>query len=188
MGEGQFDKALSFFIKGALDPRILICLFPEFSQDKSFEEFRKTLKQNFGFESVDEVAEKLKPKATPEATKARCADILRDYMIHLRTAKVSGSRKEEIDSCLAKIYGKNDRQRLYELLRKENEVSLEQLEPYFTETHVRAKTNRPSCIGVHGIKKSQIFIFYFAEILCARAPLEVKGPEQQGAGFVVAAC
>jgi len=27
MGEGQFDKTLPYFIKGALDPRILICLF-----------------------------------------------------------------------------------------------------------------------------------------------------------------
>ena len=135
MGEGQFDKILAHFIKGALDPRILICLFPEFSQDKSFDEFRKTLKQNFGFESVDEMAEKLKPKITPEVTKTRCTELLRDYLEHLRSAKVSGARKEEIDTCLAKVYAKGNSSRLYDLLKKDNDVSL-QLESYLRDLKV----------------------------------------------------
>jgi len=131
---GDFTKAFEYFKKGSLDPRILISVFPEYSQDSSFDEFRRTLKQNFGFESVNELAEKLKAKATTEASKQECTALLRKYLEYVRTTpKISGARKEEVDTCLAKVYARTSASALVDFLKSDNDVSLAHLEPFLVD-------------------------------------------------------
>jgi len=134
LNDGNFEKSLDFFLKGALDPRILISLFPDFCPKAStFEDFRKTIKQNFGFEDIGEIVEKLKSKTPIDTLKSQTIDLLKNYLEKMRSAKVGSAKKEEIDTCLTKIYVLIKSPQLYTLLQENNESSLEQVEQYLKE-------------------------------------------------------
>ncbi|ORY07880.1 hypothetical protein K493DRAFT_403612 [Basidiobolus meristosporus CBS 931.73] len=159
LGETLFDDALGLFLKGNLDPRVLIKLFPDISGPSSesdtplLEEklndyvdgignindivtnsLQKNYSVNLNTPEDEETIQSIKQMHSVLISNAK--EILVRYLVKTRPKSIKEKKfdlKKAIDTALLKLYSESNSEDLYKMLRTKNDCILSECEGILLE-------------------------------------------------------
>ncbi|PIK62386.1 hypothetical protein BSL78_00705 [Apostichopus japonicus] len=115
-GEHKLDEAKELFIRGRLDVRELICLFPDLLPSSSY--FSRAVPLLHDYADVNQIvhgdAERLR----------ECKEFLVGFLEEVRDLDASTGYRMEVDTALLKLYAASDPKKLNNFLTIENRCSL----------------------------------------------------------------